>query len=196
MVRSLNSNNAPPCEEIKAIPETQTIAYKLGQPSIPGRVQFLTSPANCRADLSFDVTGMHDFISYTINQDHKGIEFSVPQSDDLNRVGQKVIVIEASQTISDTSSTSATSEKPADVDDLEWSVFEATNKLRQNPQSFIPYLEERLSRFVGNIYYASGSFMGLITQEGPAAVREAITELEKAVELPPLEWRSGMAKAC
>ena len=38
--------------------------------------------------------------------------------------------------------------------------------------------------------------MGLITQEGPAAVREAITELEKAVELPPLEWRSGMAKAC
>ena len=67
MVRSLNSNKAPLCGEIKALPEVQTVPFKLGQPSITGRVQFTTSPPNCQADLSFDVTGEHEFISYTIN---------------------------------------------------------------------------------------------------------------------------------
>ena len=82
------------------------------------------------------------------------------------------------------------------VSDLDWQVFEETNRLRTDPQSFIPYLEERLQYFDGNGLYLPGSNMGLITNEGPAAVQEAIEFLMSAQPVEPLEWRTGMAMAC
>ena len=86
--------------------------------------------------------------------------------------------------------------QPSGVSDLDWDVFEVTNQLRTDPQSFIPYLEERLMYFNGDILYLHGSNMGLMTNEGPAAVHEAIEFLMNAQPVEPLEWRTGMAMSC
>ncbi|CAI2368827.1 unnamed protein product [Moneuplotes crassus] len=53
----------------------------------------------------------------------------------------------------------------------------AHNKIRTDPQSFIPILEEKLTMFDGNNLMRPGR-PTLITKEGPKAVKEAIRFLE------------------
>lgn len=57
---------------------------------------------------------------------------------------------------------------------IEKGMVEEMTKIRANPQYLIPHLQKFLSGFKGSTYYAPGSRCGLMTQEGPAAVQEAI----------------------
>ena len=70
-------------------------------------------------------------------------------------------------------------EPPADVSELDKAVFKAQNEIRANPQSFIAQLEERLQHFDGNVLNMPGAECGTMTQEGPAAIKEAIECLKK-----------------
>ena len=75
-------------------------------------------------------------------------------------------------------------------------VFKFHNKMRTNPQSFIPHLEEMLTRFDGNLLKKGpGQSYNLRTKEGPAAVREAIKYLKKIKPVPELEWQQEMQAA-
>lgn len=60
------------------------------------------------------------------------------------------------------------------------------NRIRTQPQSYIPYLEEKIKYFKGNIYEQPGE-IPLETQEGAKAVTEAINFLKKQEKLHPLE---------
>lgn len=74
------------------------------------------------------------------------------------------------------------------------SVHEAQNRLRKNPQSFIPILEARLKLFEGNLYKAPGK-IPLRTNEGPAAVKECIEVLRKTKPLGELAFDPNLTKA-
>jgi len=47
-----------------------------------------------------------------------------------------------------------------------------------DPQSFIPHLEKRISSFNGNIYVPGGDLPVEPTNEGPLAIKEAISALQ------------------
>ena len=85
---------------------------------------------------------------------------------------------------------------PSDVSIVDQAIFAETNKLRKDPKSFIPYLKSRLTYFKGNTYYTPGVESGESTDEGPAAVQEAITFLENMQPVGELAWSPGIAKAC
>jgi hypothetical protein len=82
-------------------------------------------------------------------------------------------------------------------------IFKQINKLRRFPKTFIPFLEDRLSQFEGNIWQAPiGSIM---TEEGPEAVsyhrRLILFQVKSAIEVlkglkgPPmaeLEWSDSL----
>ena len=68
---------------------------------------------------------------------------------------------------------------PSDVQELDRQVFELANRLRADPRSFIPYLQEMLGRFEGDSLRQPGKTT-LRTKEGPAAVNEAIEYLNRA----------------
>ena len=69
------------------------------------------------------------------------------------------------------------------------------NKMRTDPTYFIPYLEERLDYFDGNILKMPGETWK-ITREGAGAVEGGIEFLQTQQPLAEFEWRSGMAHAC
>ena len=46
--------------------------------------------------------------------------------------------------------------KNIDYDDIADSIFEETNKVRKNPQSYIPKLKECLNNFRDKIYHRPG----------------------------------------
>ena len=52
-------------------------------------------------------------------------------------------------------------------------MLQEVNKVRSNPQSFIPVLKAKLGKFKGNILWSPG-MVGLMTDEGEAAIHEAI----------------------
>jgi hypothetical protein len=52
---------------------------------------------------------------------------------------------------------------------LDKEVFEAQNKLRTNPKSFIPALQKQMTYFKGNTIWTPGVAVGLSTNEGPSA---------------------------
>lgn len=53
-------------------------------------------------------------------------------------------------------------------------IFDLQNKIRQNPKSFIPYLERSLKRFNGKIYTTEDGCSAIRTEEGQVAFIEAI----------------------
>lgn len=65
---------------------------------------------------------------------------------------------------------------PRDVQQIDQEIFELTNRLRADPRSFIPLLQEMLSRFEGDLLKQPGKTT-LRTKEGPAAVQEAMDYL-------------------
>jgi uncharacterized protein YkwD len=85
--------------------------------------------------------------------------------------------------------TRAAAEVPAAKD-----VFDELNRLRADPASYIPVLETYRSRFKGKRVYIPGE-VTLVTNEGPAAVDEAIEYLKKASPLPAYELSETMSRA-
>ena len=79
----------------------------------------------------------------------------------------------------------------------EQAILEEHNKVRQDPQSYIPLMEAWLDDFTKDNIVRNGVAPGvdLITQEGKAAVREAIAYLRKQPPVGPLQSSSGLAKS-
>ncbi|MEL6354835.1 MAG: CAP domain-containing protein [Cyanobacteria bacterium J06627_28] len=80
---------------------------------------------------------------------------------------------------------------------LEQNILLEHNRIRQNPQSYIPILEAHLARMDanGNLPNACGQNCTLITQEGQSAVREAIAFLQNQSPMGPLDTSPAIAQA-
>jgi len=65
--------------------------------------------------------------------------------------------------------------------------------MRTDPQSFIPELEERLTKFDGNDY--TGGEITMVTNEGPAAVQELIDFLKEAAPVGACAFNLNLMKA-
>ncbi len=74
---------------------------------------------------------------------------------------------------------------------LEAQVIAETNKVRTNPKSYLPILENYRKRFQGkNVKIGNNTF--LVTQEGTKAVDEAIAFLKVQRQMPSLTASKGM----
>lgn len=69
------------------------------------------------------------------------------------------------------------------------------NAARTDPAGYAAHLEALLPHFDGSILRRPGSRVGLQTNEGPNAVREAIRALRQQTPLPTLAWADGLALA-
>lgn len=74
-------------------------------------------------------------------------------------------------------------------------VFKWQNKMRTDPQSFIPDLEAMLPRFDGLTYNRPNNPVALSTDEGAAVVQELIDYLKTVEPTHALEWDDDIAKA-
>jgi uncharacterized protein YkwD len=77
---------------------------------------------------------------------------------------------------------------------LEAQVLEALNRARENPKSLVPYLKKMKPKFEGK-YFRLGPGRVLSTQEGWAAVEEAISELKKLPKVGKLEVAKPLVEA-
>jgi len=69
-----------------------------------------------------------------------------------------------------------------------------TNAVRRNPSGYAEHLERMLPRFDRKVLQRPGRSY-LRTEEGAAAVREAITSLRARRPVAPLRWSKGLAAA-
>ncbi len=74
-------------------------------------------------------------------------------------------------------------------------IASAQNHFRQRPWDLIKVLEQILTYFDGDIIRWPGNPVGLKTNEGRDAFREAIDFLQYTKPLPPLEWSEQLARA-
>lgn len=79
--------------------------------------------------------------------------------------------------------------------DFERAILEQTNRARTDPAGFARELEELLGYFDGTVIRRPGQRVGLQTNEGPAAVREAIAFLRTQAPVPPLSWEDALWRA-
>ena len=92
-------------------------------------------------------------------------------------------------------------------EEIDNDIFELINQLRQAPQLCHSHLKEMLEHFDGNVLSMPGHFlctrnglwrgkeMTIKTQEGAAAVLDALEFLEKQQAVRPLIWNSLLTKA-
>jgi uncharacterized protein YkwD len=78
---------------------------------------------------------------------------------------------------------------------LKREVIKETNRIRTNPKSYIPILEEYLKWFDGNILDKPGSEIGIETQEGAFAYHEAINFLKSQRPISELKYDEEISKA-
>jgi len=74
-------------------------------------------------------------------------------------------------------------------------VLAEINLARGNPRLYAGFLREFRSRFHGNRYVLPGSSVHVVTNEGVAAVDEAIRFLNRQKALPALKWSEGLSAA-
>lgn len=79
--------------------------------------------------------------------------------------------------------------------DFEREILAQTNRARSDPAGFARELEELLGHFDGTVIRRPGQRVGLQTNEGPAAVREAIAFLRAQAPVPPLSWEDALWRA-
>jgi len=77
-------------------------------------------------------------------------------------------------------------ERAANVSRLERDVLAEINRARENPREYAEMLREYREFFDGRVLFLPGDSNGVITNEGIAAVDEAIDFLERQEPLPPL----------
>jgi uncharacterized protein YkwD len=73
-------------------------------------------------------------------------------------------------------------------------IHDETNAVRRDPAGYARHLEPMLSRFEGQLLERPGR-PHLRTDEGAAAVREAIASLKARRPVPPLRWSKGLTAA-
>ena len=81
------------------------------------------------------------------------------------------------------------------VTGLTGQVLREINLARTDPHSYAGFLREFRRLFRGNSFLLPGSRELVITDEGVAAVDEAIRFLDRQKPQPPLTWSSGLAAA-
>jgi len=79
--------------------------------------------------------------------------------------------------------------------DLNTEILLEHNKIRSNPSSYIPILEEHIKLFKDNILHRPNE-IPLQTNEGPSAYEEAIKFLEDQVPVNELELDENLSLAC
>lgn len=94
-------------------------------------------------------------------------------------------------------STNTAQAQTADWATVEQNLIAEHNRIRQNPQSYIPILEARLASMnrQGNIPNGCGRNCTLTTNEGKPAVEEAIRYLQNQSAVGPLSASAGIAQA-
>jgi uncharacterized protein YkwD len=83
----------------------------------------------------------------------------------------------------------------ADYRRIEREVLAELNLVRGNPPAYAAKLEQMLPLFSGNLRRQPGSNVSIRTQEGAAAVREAIDVLRSQKPLPALTLSDGLSRA-
>jgi uncharacterized protein YkwD len=74
-------------------------------------------------------------------------------------------------------------------------VFRELNAARTDPAAFAVHLQRYRELFVGSVYHPPGVDFVVTTEEGLAAVDEAIAFLRRQRPLPPLQWAEGLARS-
>lgn len=85
-------------------------------------------------------------------------------------------------------------EKRKDYSAYQELIFKYLNKVRTDPQSFIPLIQKELNYFKGQIFMRPGN-LAIKTNEGAAAFNEAIEFLKKQEPLPELEYNETLEEA-
>jgi len=83
----------------------------------------------------------------------------------------------------------------ADYFKIEGEVYDMMNRVRANPKILIDDLQKMLSYFQGNTYKDPVSRINIITNEGPAAVHEAVSFLKSCQSAPPVRLSKGLTQA-
>ena len=90
----------------------------------------------------------------------------------------------------------ANTEDMTGVHPVDREILELHNMVRSNPQSLIPDLQDMLSKFDNDIDFVRGNGRSTLrTNEGVAAVNDAIEFLKKQEPVKPLRWNNLMAQA-
>lgn len=88
---------------------------------------------------------------------------------------------------------------PLDPDTTDWrrlarDIHDETNAVRRDPSGYAKHLERMLPRFEGKLLERPGR-PHLRTDEGAAAVRQAIASLKARRSVAPLRWSKGLTAA-
>ena len=79
--------------------------------------------------------------------------------------------------------------------ELERVILQELNVARTQPDAYIRYLEHYRSLFKDKTYIQPGTNLLIRTEEGTAAIDEAIGVLRQQRPLPPLRWADGLARS-
>eukprot|EP00347_Sterkiella_histriomuscorum_P015378 403357243 len=74
-------------------------------------------------------------------------------------------------------------------------IQEFTSQVRTDPTVLLPHLDKLLKSFRGNVMYLDPR-CGIQTNEGPAAVQEAIDFVKSVTPIGGLSWNDQLAQAC
>lgn len=79
--------------------------------------------------------------------------------------------------------------------ELERVILQELNVARMKPAAYVQYLEHYRSLFKKKTYVQPGTNLLIRTEEGTAAIDEAINFLRRQPSLPPLRWAEGLARS-
>ena len=79
--------------------------------------------------------------------------------------------------------------------ELERVILQELNVARTQPDAYIRYLKHYRSLFKDKTYVQPGTNLLIRTEEGTAAIDEAIAVLRRQRPLPPLRWADGLARS-